>query len=860
MKLQACSKIITLTTLGFTLTAAGTFYALNSAEHSIDTHYQQELNEHLTAVGADLHRYVQKINSDYYELLNSSLNNILALDQCYYSRDPLLNFFDKNIRTHSAYAKGENLVYALEGLSYFGVPYIAYDLESKELSFHGFKEEDNGEDSEKEQQRLLRARDQNEQSLEKQIQTPYALPHSFTLLYSGSDTFLCLRLYDKETHSNYYIISSYLTVLENIALNLKTVFSDIDIKLQKLFENEAVIIARRNQTILKTKDFDLDLDLNNAYLRSLIGVRIIDKNGQPLESDSTLPPQEQHDILAVSYVRSINSYLVLKRPFNLLKSDTNVLFWSKIAIILISLIFIAAVAQQSRNDNRAARLTITKFKKLSRLLNNLNGLTSNAFKELLDSSAIQVSLRTATIKAVPANDPTRSTTANNSIQNSKINDGDRPSANSKTTDKIDTITNTTTSSILQKITASDTATTNANSNANNNEPNNAPSKTNKAQNATDTTTNTTSLNNDNSSDTTSIAINNTITGVGTDTNTSADKIASTSNALEIAPNQAQEVPELSPLQTANTDDIANFVLTTICQKERVEFLESDNPAWQVISTMVRLAQGLEQESNAQIEATKQEFKSRIPLYRKEGQCIASRQMLLNALPSEEAMPSSNFVDFAAFTVPARDLSGNFYSIQRLDDDNLAFVIGDCSSSGTKAAYTVAVVSILVSEALKLDLDPPHVMQYLNERLCAIPHISPVGLFIGMISEKTGNVIAANAGHCVPIVVDDTGPHFVAQFNEQQLGLHKEQEFELIKWYLSNNDMVILYSKGILNVKNNEGEIFGMDRLLDHCVGSNALRADELIIKILNDLKRHKGKRPFREDVSLICLKQLRIQF
>ena len=73
-------------------------------------------------------------------------------------------------------------------------------------------------------------------------------------------------------------------------------------------------------------------------------------------------------------------------------------------------------------------------------------------------------------------------------------------------------------------------------------------------------------------------------------------------------------------------------------------------------------------------------------------------------------------------------------------------------------------------------------------------------------------------------------------------------------------MVMLYSKGILNVKNAAGEIFGMDRLLDHCVGANALQADELVIKILNDIKQHKGKRPFREDVSLICLKQLRIRF
>ena len=81
MKLQACSKIITLTALGFTLTAAGAFYALNQAQQNLMASYQQNLEQHLDSVGADLQHYVQRINGDYYQLINQSLSNILSLDQ-----------------------------------------------------------------------------------------------------------------------------------------------------------------------------------------------------------------------------------------------------------------------------------------------------------------------------------------------------------------------------------------------------------------------------------------------------------------------------------------------------------------------------------------------------------------------------------------------------------------------------------------------------------------------------------------------------------------------------------------------------------------------------------------------------------
>lgn len=107
MKLQACSKVITLTALGFTLSAAGAFYSLNEAQRTLDNTYYQQLQSHLNTVGADLSHYVQRINSDYYQLINLSLANVLALGQPYYNKDPLLSFFEHNFRHPSVYNRGQ---------------------------------------------------------------------------------------------------------------------------------------------------------------------------------------------------------------------------------------------------------------------------------------------------------------------------------------------------------------------------------------------------------------------------------------------------------------------------------------------------------------------------------------------------------------------------------------------------------------------------------------------------------------------------------------------------------------------------------------------------------------------------------
>lgn len=891
MKLQACSKIITLAALGFTLTAAGAFYSLISAEHTIDANYQQELKERFTAVGADLNHYVQRINGDYYELINTSLSNILALDQSYYRKDPLLNFFEQNIRTGGAYSSGENLVYALEGLNYFGVPYIAYNLDSKELTVHGLKDHNDDEST----QHLLKARNQNGQTLEEMISEPQTLAQSFTIFYSGSDTYLCLRLFDQDTNSNYYIVSSYLEVLDNIALNLKKVFSDIDPMLQGILKDDAVMIVRRGQPILKSKDFDLALDMSSSHLRELIGVRLIDQDGNLLDDASSVTQEHQASILAVSYVRSINSYLLVKRPFDLIKSDTSLILLAKIFTIVLSLLSVGLIARVALKDNQGER---RKLKMLSSLVRKLNDMSPADFKQRLQQAYVDlqpqaantpnsdVTAAGAASATATSADSAAETTSNNTEADSTTATDKEQTANVEAASAAHAAPNTSAEDVNGE-TASDVQAEAKNAieteGSNNSSAQGALAhdsvKESEAQAAVSQQASDSTEKSD-AADATQSSAQDTNAEHVTDANTpltasasdATEKSSTSLSANSLSPDSGtsdshdskpadsksnMESVTNGQLNTIKPEDVTAKLVMELCQDDN---LDEHSPAWQMLTAVVRLAQSLELNSNEQLEELKQEFKARIPLYRKEGQCIAARQMLLNALPSEESMPSSNFVDFAAFTVPARELSGNFYTIQRLDDDNLAFVIGDCESSGTKAAYTVAVVSILVSEALKLDLDPPHVMQYLNERLCTIPHLSPVSLFIGMISEKTGNVIAANAGHCVPIVVDDTGPHFVAPFNEQRLGINKEQNFELVKWYLANDDMVMLYSKGILNVKNAAGEIFGMDRLLDHCVGANALQADELVIKILNDIKQHKGKRPFREDVSLICLKQLRIRF
>ncbi len=811
MKLQACSKIITLTALGFTLTAAGAFYALNQAQQNLMASYQQNLEQHLDSVGADLQHYVQRINGDYYQLINQSLSNILSLDQSYYQKDPLLAFFDHNIRTHSAYSSGENLRLALDSLAYFKIPYISHDFKSGKTEVHGLDDSDRASN-------LLEAIAQDGTKVSEQISKRPALEHGFSIFFSGSDFLIGLKIYDRAEDRNYYVLTSYLNVLNNTVANIKYVFADIDPMIAGILEGDAVKIVRHGTTIFATKEFTLELDAGTDNLRKLVGVHLIDEQGQLIADPTTVKPTDNAAVVATSYLRSINSYLMVQRPFDLYAPDFKYLHWAQGLIIALSALFFALILRRLLKEGN-----VTKHHQedVDHLIKKIDGITTTSFKLSLTHALAQ-------LRTKPQDSPQEATqSADKSAAPEAAPEAAQDGAQAAVPAEAES-------------TAESKDTTNAA------ETNKAPAP------STEQAPESASAQDADHAKKPAASARPEVSEQSASANSAAAKDEHGEEAATL--DDSEERIELS---AAERDAIDQQLLKELLAGEA---FDEHSAVGRIMSSSLKVARELTQDYHNEICTLKDEFKGRIGVYRKEGQFMAARQMLLSALPQEDAMPSSNFVDFAAFSVPARELSGNFYTIKRLDEDNLAFVMGDCATTGIKAAYTVAVVNVLVEEALKLDLDPPHVMAYLNERLCEIPNISTVALFIGMISEKTGNIIAANAGHAVPLYVDDQGAHFIAEPNEQRLGLSKDQEFDLLKCFMANDDMLVLYSNGIIQVKNAQGEDFGMERLIGHCDTARAQRADELVIKILNDLKQHKGKRPFRQDVSLICLKQQRISF
>ncbi len=199
------------------------------------------------------------------------------------------------------------------------------------------------------------------------------------------------------------------------------------------------------------------------------------------------------------------------------------------------------------------------------------------------------------------------------------------------------------------------------------------------------------------------------------------------------------------------------------------------------------------------------------------------------LPKE--VPALPGWHLAADWRPARAVSGDFYDFIAFPSGKLGLIMGDVTDKGVPAALVMATTrSVLRSTAERL-LSPAVVLEQTNNLLC--PNIPP-NMFItclyAVLDPATGKLEFANAGHNLPYLFNSQGVREL-RATGMPLGLMPDMIYEEKEAELAAGDSLIIYSDGLIEAHNPQGEMFGFPRLRELLVGR---QGDEGVIQLLVD--------------------------
>ena len=216
-------------------------------------------------------------------------------------------------------------------------------------------------------------------------------------------------------------------------------------------------------------------------------------------------------------------------------------------------------------------------------------------------------------------------------------------------------------------------------------------------------------------------------------------------------------------------------------------------------------------------------------------------------------------DLFAKAVPAKDVGGDFYDFFKVDDDHLAIVMADVSGKGITAALFMALSKQVIQSMTVLNSgDVTETITMTNTRLLEESLADMfVTVWLGVINLSTGHMSFVDAGHEYPGILREGGSFSLEKdVHSMPVAALKRAKFKLNEMELKPGDTIYLYTDGVTEAHNADGEMFGEERLLDALNEANTLSVDKIDEHVRERISEFVGDAEQFDDITTLCFRYL----
>ena len=223
-----------------------------------------------------------------------------------------------------------------------------------------------------------------------------------------------------------------------------------------------------------------------------------------------------------------------------------------------------------------------------------------------------------------------------------------------------------------------------------------------------------------------------------------------------------------------------------------------------------------------------------------------------------SFPEGNDFQVYGNMAPARNVGGDFFDVISLENDRIGLAVADVSDKGVPAAlFMMSSRTLLKGAAIGMG-SPGAVLSEVNDLLNEDNETFMfVTLLYVVFDPDSGEMVYANGGHSNPLVVHANGDSSeLPMTGGIALGVMPGLEYRQDNYSLAPGDTLILYTDGVSEAMNGEGEEFGVDRLRQIFSGnppSNARQANEAILQAVADFA---AGTPQSDDVTCLVLHRI----
>ncbi|WKK77372.2 SpoIIE family protein phosphatase [Marivirga salinae] len=239
--------------------------------------------------------------------------------------------------------------------------------------------------------------------------------------------------------------------------------------------------------------------------------------------------------------------------------------------------------------------------------------------------------------------------------------------------------------------------------------------------------------------------------------------------------------------------------------------------------------------------------------------IASR-VQKSLLP--QSLISDKEFEMHAFYESADEVGGDYYDFFKTAEHKTAVIIGDVSGKGTSASFNMSQMKGVFHSLVQFDLDPK---TFFNRANHALSHCLEKTSFITaayyIINSQEKSLSFSRAGHCPGLLYSNKDKK-AEYFHNKGMGLgivrnaSYEKFIDISKIYYNSGDILFLYTDGIIEATNADGEEFGYDRLRDYLEQNSDKSPKEIQDGLIKHLYEFIGSENLEDDYTALIIRFL----
>ncbi|HEY7119836.1 MAG TPA: GAF domain-containing SpoIIE family protein phosphatase [Tepidisphaeraceae bacterium] len=218
-------------------------------------------------------------------------------------------------------------------------------------------------------------------------------------------------------------------------------------------------------------------------------------------------------------------------------------------------------------------------------------------------------------------------------------------------------------------------------------------------------------------------------------------------------------------------------------------------------------------------------------------------------------PQLDRLQCVGWTRPASVTGGDAFDLWKIDDRKLGIFLGDASGHGLAPALVVSQARTLARALSEIDCDPRWVLTRMNNRLV---HDLELGRFVTVFMaclESDGRLTWSSAGHGPILYRPAPGkPIRILEPTAPPIGVLDEFAADATDpIQIEPGGLLIVMSDGIFEAQRDDGEMFGVERVVQ-VLDDNAAASPDALLNIFREaIKIWQGKDDPHDDQSIVLV-------